>query len=96
MALTRVPEYVNFWQGKPLSQREHLIPSQPRRAWQRPKSDYGSRFRPHSGSNKVLGTVLEGADDFTGSDKSGGDGSNGGHLRGQLQDGKIGRSGSRR
>jgi hypothetical protein len=63
VALTRVPEYVNFWQGKLLSQREFAIPSHTRRAWQRPKSDYGSRFTGHKNEGKALATLVEGPDD---------------------------------
>ena len=42
--LTRVPEYLNFWEGKPLLQRDFGVKVHKRKHWQRPKSDYGSRF----------------------------------------------------
>ena len=63
--LTRVPEYVNFWQGKPLLKREHSKPIQPRKAWHRPKSDYGSRFLAHKNESNALDTVLEARDGST-------------------------------
>ena len=44
MRLTRVPEYFNFWDGKPLLQRDFGVKVQKRKQWQRPKSDYGTRF----------------------------------------------------
>ena len=62
VTLTRVPEYLNFWQGKPLSKRENAIPIHTRTAWKRPKSDYGSRMMAHKTSDKALATVMEGED----------------------------------
>ena len=44
MHLTRVPEYFNFWDGKPLLQRDYGVKVQKRKQWRRPKSDYGTRF----------------------------------------------------
>ena len=44
MALGTVPEYFNFWQGKPLKVREWSVPQYGRKSRRRPKSDYGSRF----------------------------------------------------
>lgn len=61
VTLTRVPEYVNFWQGKPLSKREYAIPVHSRTAWKRPKSDYGSRITVPKNGN-ALATVMEGVD----------------------------------
>lgn len=63
MSLSRVPEYVNFWQGKPLSERERVVPSHTRRAWKRPKSDYGSRDLSRGNNKTRLATVMEGTDD---------------------------------
>ena len=57
-----MPEYVNFWQGKPLSIREHAVPVHKRRAWQRPKSDYGSRTCSRDKSGQALATVMESVD----------------------------------
>ena len=42
---TNVPEYINFWEGKPLSERQFGVPMHERNAWVRPKSDYGTRFK---------------------------------------------------
>lgn len=42
--LTRTPEYINFWEGKPLLQRDYGVKVHKRKPWRRPKSDYGSRF----------------------------------------------------
>ena len=61
VTLTRVPEYVNFWQGKPLSKRECALPVHSRTAWKRPKSDYGSRITVPKNGN-ALATVMEGVD----------------------------------
>lgn len=44
MHLTRVPEYFNFWDGKPLLQRDFGVKVHKRKQWRRPKSDYGTRF----------------------------------------------------
>ena len=57
-----MPEYVNFWQGKPLSKREYSIPVHTRMAWTRPKSDYGSRITVHKSNANTLATVVEGVD----------------------------------
>ena len=65
--LTRVPEYVNFWQGKPLSQREHGNPTHSRALWKRPKSDYGSRLLARKTGDNALATVMEGEDGGLGS-----------------------------
>ena len=46
--LTHTPEYFNFWEGKPLLRREFGVKVHKRRQWQRPKSDYGSRFLTRS------------------------------------------------
>jgi hypothetical protein len=61
-----VPEYFNFWDGKPLLQRDYGVKVQTRKKWQRPKSDYGTRFftrRKKDGddddSNKGRGSGLE-------------------------------------
>lgn len=57
VTLTRIPEYVNFWQGKPLSEREQIVHSHPRKGWRRPKSDYGSKFagfRSESSKKAIL------------------------------------------
>ena len=37
-----MPEYFNFWEGKPLLQRDYGVKVHKRKAWRRPKSDYGS------------------------------------------------------
>lgn len=42
--MTRIPEYFNFWEGKPLLERDYGVQVHQRKAWHRPKSDYGSRF----------------------------------------------------
>lgn len=42
--LTHTPEYFDFWQGKPLRERDFGVKVHKRKAWQRPKSDYGTRF----------------------------------------------------
>ena len=42
--LTHTPEYFDFWQGKPLRERDFGIKVHKRKPWKRPKSDYGSRF----------------------------------------------------
>ena len=65
--LTRVPEYVNFWQGKQLSQREHGNPTHSRALWKRPKSDYGSRLLACKTGDNALATVMEGEDGGLGS-----------------------------
>ena len=44
VALGTVPEYFNFWQGKPLKLRDWSVPQHGRKSRQRPKSDYGSHF----------------------------------------------------
>ena len=44
VALGTVPEYFNFWQGKPLKMRDWSVPQYGRKSRRRPKSDYGSRF----------------------------------------------------
>ena len=44
MHLTRTPEYINFWEGKPLLQRDYGVKVHKRKQWRRPNSDYGSRF----------------------------------------------------
>ena len=44
MYLTHTPEYFNFWEGKPLLERDYGVEVHRRKAWSRPKSDYGSRF----------------------------------------------------
>ena len=48
--LTRVPEYLDFWAGKPLVQKEFGVPVHKRNTWQRPKSDYGNRFLKNKGT----------------------------------------------
>ena len=40
---TDAPEYFNFWEGKPLSERGGMVIHE-RKQWKRPKSDYGSRY----------------------------------------------------
>lgn len=50
--------------------REHAVPVHKRRAWQRPKSDYGSRALAHRSSDKTLATVVEGVDGSTESTSS--------------------------
>ena len=89
VTLTRIPEYVNFWQGKPLSEREQTVPSHTRKAWKRPKSDYGLHFRPRSGSSKALATVLEGGDDCYGGTDNSDD-----HTKGQANGSQQGKSSS--
>lgn len=44
VALGTVPEYFNFWQGKPLKLRDWRVPQHGRKSSARPKSDYGSRY----------------------------------------------------
>ena len=43
VVVTHVPEYFNFWAGKPLLERDFSVGVQKRKLWRRPKSDYGSR-----------------------------------------------------
>lgn len=40
--LTHTPEYFDFWQGKPLRERDFGVKMHKRKSWQRPKSDYGT------------------------------------------------------
>lgn len=72
--MTRVPEYFNFWNMKPIQRREFGVPQHKRRVWNRPKSDYGNRLfgRRRKGEGEGgggrggvdgegrLGTLLEG------------------------------------
>ena len=44
VTLTSVPEYFNFWNGKPLHSKEFGSKPVKRKAWRRPMSDYGSRL----------------------------------------------------
>ena len=66
--MTHVPEYFNFWAGKPLLERDFSVGVQKRKPWQRPKSDYGSRGLGNSSrmrgwgereGGRVLETVVE-------------------------------------
>ena len=79
--LTHVPEYFDFWQGKPLRERDFGVKVQKRKAWQRPKSDYGNRLATRNknkenddstsgggwGSGRGLETLVEKEDSTTGS-----------------------------
>lgn len=40
---THVPEYINFWGGKPLQNRDFGAVVHERKPWKRPTSDYGTR-----------------------------------------------------
>eukprot|EP00731_Ephydatia_muelleri_P022508 Em0015g91a len=57
--LTRVPEYFNFWAGKPLLSKEFGVTVQTRKKWTRPKSDYGTRFFSKRNASCALDTVVE-------------------------------------
>ena len=59
MYLTRVPEYFNFWAGKPLLSKEFGVTVQTRKKWTRPKSDYGTRFFSKRNASQALDTVVE-------------------------------------
>ena len=81
VSLTRIPEYFNFWDGKPLSQREYGAPTHKRKVWQRPKSDYGLRSagrKKKGGQDGGLSPLDEGDDLLNGSHGTGGGGRNGG------------------
>lgn len=55
-----MPEYFNFWEGKPLLQRDFGVKVHKRKAWQRPKSDYGTRYSLRKGGAKKGGGGEEG------------------------------------
>ena len=75
VTLTRVPEYINFWDGKPLLQREYGVQVHKKKQWLRPKSDYGSRIK--STKNKdSLGSIMEEGSTTFSSDKNKKDSSN--------------------
>ena len=106
--VTSVPEYFNFWEGKPLLERDFSVRVQKRKPWRRPKSDYGNRLGDdnRAGGRRgggVLETVVE-RDSAAGSEYGDGHGGHGGRGRqpglkdgesemgGQLSEGDGGKS----
>ena len=79
--MTRTPEYFNFWEGKPLLERDYGVEVHRRKAWSRPKSDYGSRFyvrrvnkhRGKGGEAGGLETLVEHEGSILGSEEEVGD-----------------------
>ena len=74
--MTRIPEYFNFWEGKPLLERDYGVQVHQRKAWHRPKSCYGSRFYSQrygdrkggrKGEGQGLETVVEREGSLSGS-----------------------------
>ena len=60
--LTHTPEYFDFWQGKPLRERDFGVKVHKRKAWKRPKSDYGNRFFTRNKENDGQGSENRGGD----------------------------------
>ena len=55
---THVPEYINFWGGKPLQNRDFGAVVHERKPWKRPSSDYGTR----RASSRKSSTASSGAE----------------------------------
>ena len=94
--LTRVPEYFNFWDLKPLEKRDFSVPVHKRSPWQRKKGYYGGkslgRRRQGKGEGEgggVLETLVEG-DGSTGGSEGGDRRKKGGLGDGEDGDGKSG------
>ena len=64
--LTSTPEYFDFWQGKPLRERDFGVKMHKRKSWQRPKSDYGTRSLNRNSKNKENGNGEGGEGDGVG------------------------------
>ena len=79
--MTHTPEYFNFWEGKPLLERDYGVEVHRRKPWSRPKSDYGSRFyarrvnkyRGKGGEAGGLETLVEHEGSTIGSEEGVGD-----------------------
>lgn len=107
--LTNQVEYFNFWLGKPLQERDSGAAVHKRKAWTRPKSDYGNRRRAgasgddggkgrETGLETVTEVDVEGLD--SGSNKMGNrDEADGNHQGDKglsdLQDDQDGKNGSK-
>lgn len=79
---THVPEYINFWGGKPLQNRDFGVVVHERKPWKRPSSDYGSR---HAGSRRSS-TASSGAGKKLADDSLTGSGGAGGQVGGRQWD----------
>ena len=91
MQLTRIPEYFNFWEGKPLLQRDFGVKVHKRKQWQRPKSDYGTRTKKDN-NTKGQGSGLgnSGLETLVERDDSSTLGSDAGTRRGSRDFGSLG------
>lgn len=92
---THVPEYINFWGGKPLQNRDFGVVVHERKPWKRPSSDYGTRgasSRRSSAASSGTGKKVSDEDSLAGIGGDAGSGT-GGQVGGwQLDVDKRGES----